>query len=294
MGIFGNNDRSFYNKGLGKFRKGEYYKAIDYYDKALNINPNYVEAWNNKGVSFSKLGKYDDAVICYDKALEINPDYVLTLINKQATMNRFQRFEEAIDCYNRILQLDKNTIKKGIRDSKYKYHNVIYGILNDKGLALTRLKKYDESILCFDKVLEINPKFKVALDNKKNAIIEKQIFINGDYICIDNYAKKYAEDFTGLHPLKDLLESKGHIISAELLMSLIRDSIKDQDYISFKEKILYNSPENISDYIGNYVEIFGENHSDKIQYFRVLDFFLFLKVCPSVFWVFEGVFVLLF
>lgn len=270
MGIFGNDDRSYYNKASGKFRKGEYYKAIDYYDKALNLNPNYVIAWNDKGASLARLKKFDDALICYDKALEINPDFALSLINKSSIMNKFQRFEEAIVLYNKLLQLDENTIKKGIKGSNYKYPQVLYGILSNKGLSLNRLKKYDESILCYDEILKKNPKYKVALHNKKITQIEKQLFTKGDTIYIDNYAKKYADNFTGLYPLKELLESKGHIISAELLMSLIKESVENQDYIRFKEKILYNSPENIYDYIDNYLEMYGESYTDKIPYLKKL------------------------
>ena len=40
----------------------------------------------------------------------------------------------------------------------------------------------------------------------------------------------------------DLMELKGYTINKELLKSLIKESNKNQDYISFKEKILYNSP----------------------------------------------------
>ena len=45
------------------------------YDKALEINPNFCEAYTNKGITFNILGKFDDAIKMYDKAIEINPNY---------------------------------------------------------------------------------------------------------------------------------------------------------------------------------------------------------------------------
>ena len=64
MGIFGNdkaeNDTTYYNKATVKFGKKKYQEAIKYYDKALELNPDYVAAWNDKGVALIRLGKYDE------------------------------------------------------------------------------------------------------------------------------------------------------------------------------------------------------------------------------------------
>ena len=47
----------------------EYTKAIEYYDKAIELNPQYAVAWDNKGMVLARLGKYNEAVKCYDKAM---------------------------------------------------------------------------------------------------------------------------------------------------------------------------------------------------------------------------------
>jgi len=44
------------------------------YDKALDINPKYTNAWYNKGLVLDYLRKYEEAIKCYDKALELNPN----------------------------------------------------------------------------------------------------------------------------------------------------------------------------------------------------------------------------
>ena len=38
---------------------------------------NNVDAWNNKGVALDNLGRYQEAIEYYDKALEIDPDNML-------------------------------------------------------------------------------------------------------------------------------------------------------------------------------------------------------------------------
>src|SRR5688500_6608248 len=71
-----------YNKGNELFNDGKYDEAITYYDKALEIDPNYVKALSNRGSALSTLERYEEAIMSYDKALEIEPTYVKALINK--------------------------------------------------------------------------------------------------------------------------------------------------------------------------------------------------------------------
>ena len=51
-----------------------YSEAIKYYDKALEINPNYLVTLSNKGVDFLYQDDYSEAIKYFDKALEINPN----------------------------------------------------------------------------------------------------------------------------------------------------------------------------------------------------------------------------
>ena len=41
---------------LNKFNE-----AIEAYDKAIEIDPKNLEAWNNKGIALNELNKYDEA-----------------------------------------------------------------------------------------------------------------------------------------------------------------------------------------------------------------------------------------
>jgi tetratricopeptide (TPR) repeat protein len=72
---------------------GNYSGAIQYYDKALAINPKHISALNNKGAALDSLGhdkalaldglgNYSGAIQYYDKALAINPNNAALLYNK--------------------------------------------------------------------------------------------------------------------------------------------------------------------------------------------------------------------
>jgi serine/threonine protein kinase/tetratricopeptide (TPR) repeat protein len=135
-------------------------KKIDYYDKALKINPDDADIWNNKGVALDKLSKHSEAIECYDKALKINPDDADIWNNKGVAFDDLSKHSEAIECYNKALKINPDDAD----------------IWNDKGVALDKLSKHSEAIECYDKALKINPDNDYARYNKlctKGKILSK-------------------------------------------------------------------------------------------------------------------------
>ena len=61
----------------------KYEDALNYYEKALKIDPNFTYAWINKGIVFKSIGKYDDdAVKYYDKLVTLDSQNKETWINE--------------------------------------------------------------------------------------------------------------------------------------------------------------------------------------------------------------------
>jgi len=71
--FFGQTAEEYLDLGLTKSAEGNHKSAINEYNKALKINPNFTEAFVNRGISKSKLGDYRGAISDYSKALTINP-----------------------------------------------------------------------------------------------------------------------------------------------------------------------------------------------------------------------------
>ncbi len=78
-----NTFQNNYNWGILKYRAGDYIKAIDYFEKAIALNPgsNDFMLFAYLGNAQSKLHRYSDAVGSYDRALSINPDNVMQYSN---------------------------------------------------------------------------------------------------------------------------------------------------------------------------------------------------------------------
>ena len=55
--------------------QGKLEEAIEAYNKALAIKPDYADAYNNMGVALKEQGKLEEAIEAYNKALAIKPDY---------------------------------------------------------------------------------------------------------------------------------------------------------------------------------------------------------------------------
>uniref|UniRef100_A0ACD5GQB0 Tetratricopeptide repeat protein n=1 Tax=Desertifilum tharense IPPAS B-1220 TaxID=1781255 RepID=A0ACD5GQB0_9CYAN len=50
------------------FLETRYPEAVNFYDKAIQTQPNFPEAWNNRGGALTKLQKYGEAIASYDRA----------------------------------------------------------------------------------------------------------------------------------------------------------------------------------------------------------------------------------
>jgi len=63
----------YYKIGTACFQKGEFDRAILFFDKVLEVNPGYVEAYEKRGMTYSCKEEYDQAISDFNRALEINP-----------------------------------------------------------------------------------------------------------------------------------------------------------------------------------------------------------------------------
>jgi len=68
-------------QGDTEFKKGNLQGAIDSYNKALGIYPEYSKAEYNLGNVYSLYEDFFGAVECYERSLNINPDFINARIN---------------------------------------------------------------------------------------------------------------------------------------------------------------------------------------------------------------------
>ena len=139
-----------HKKGLIHAMGKEYEQVIASYDRALEIKPDYPDAWYNRGVALGNLGRFEEAIASYDRALEIKPDYPDAWYGRGVALDDLGRFEQAIASYDRALEI------------KPDYHEAWDG----RGVALGNLGRFEEEIASYDHAIKINSNYANAYYNK--------------------------------------------------------------------------------------------------------------------------------
>ncbi|HEY9651666.1 MAG TPA: serine/threonine-protein kinase, partial [Coleofasciculaceae cyanobacterium] len=106
VGIFGTilamnllksaNATDLYNRGETLLELKRLDDALESYNRAVEIRPEYTEAWSGKGDTLLGLKRYEEALNAYDKAIQIQPNYLDAWNGRGKALNRLQRYEEAV------------------------------------------------------------------------------------------------------------------------------------------------------------------------------------------------------
>lgn len=96
-----------YNLGVAyTFLKRED-EALAEFQKVVDINPEYVQAWYNMGqICMIKKKDFSKALHCFDRAVSIRPDYVGAHHQRGVVMELLGEPQKALECWRKTLELD--------------------------------------------------------------------------------------------------------------------------------------------------------------------------------------------
>lgn len=101
-----NNTLAYYNLANEMSGLGNSDKAIEYYLKAININPSEAPFHTNLGIEYKTKGDYGKAFDHFSTALQLNPDLVEALCNMALILfEKYDSTEEAKNYLSRAIQL---------------------------------------------------------------------------------------------------------------------------------------------------------------------------------------------
>ena len=146
-----------HNMGIALQKQNKLEEAIEAYNKALAIKPDYVRRLLQHGHCTPRQGKLEEAIEAYNKALAIKPDYVDAYYNMGIALKDQGKLEEAIEAYNKAL-----AIKPDYADA---YYNM--------GIATPRSKQTGRGDRGLQKSLAIKPDYVDAYYNMGNALQEQ-------------------------------------------------------------------------------------------------------------------------
>ena len=61
---------------------------IEDYNKALDLDPNYTEAYYNRGLAKDELQDYEGAIEDYNKALDLDPNDTYAYNNRELALQK--------------------------------------------------------------------------------------------------------------------------------------------------------------------------------------------------------------
>ncbi len=99
-----------YRASLKASEAGDTRKCMEHLQKAIEIDPDYMEARNNLGVRYMALEQYDKAVAQFQKTVALDPTTLKGQLNLSLALSLLQRYPEAEAAARQAVQLEPQFI----------------------------------------------------------------------------------------------------------------------------------------------------------------------------------------
>ena len=212
--------------GFVFFNLKNYEKAIVQWEKAVKINPKFVDGLNNLGNALSRIGKFDEAINYLNKALNLRPDFFETYYTLSEIFYQKGIYDKSLKNINEALNLkpeDLLTIKSKLSilskmnmkkeylkflEKVIPYHPKETELYYKKAQIFSELGMNTSSINTYKTILMIDPEYPYVLGN----VVQDKL-LNCDWNNLDR----------DLNDLKNkILEDKK--IASPMLLSTVFDS----------------------------------------------------------------------
>jgi len=121
----------------------QYSKALRESEQAIKLDPNLAVGFNCRGVAHTGLMNYQEAIQDFNKALELAPRYVWPYCNRSWAYFMLKNYHESLKDANKAIELAPE------------FSNAYFR----RGMALASLNKSQDAIKDFDKAVELDPTF---------------------------------------------------------------------------------------------------------------------------------------
>lgn len=137
----------FYSQGVAQLSRDDYARALQFFERATELDANYAEAWYQAGFCYGVLGRHQEALKASKQAARLRPEWAEALVNIGASSFALAQYKDAADAYRQALRLEDSA------DTQYAL-----------GLTLNKLNRNDEEILAYKRAIVIKPDHANALE----------------------------------------------------------------------------------------------------------------------------------
>ena len=129
---------------------GKYNAALREYTKAVELNPDYSNAYNNRGHVYNILGNHKRAIIDLTKAIELNPNNASAYNNRGYAYGALGNIEKAMEDFGIAIEQNPNSVNA----------------YNNRGFMKSNMGNNEQAIKDFNKAIELNPGCASAYNNR--------------------------------------------------------------------------------------------------------------------------------
>jgi tetratricopeptide (TPR) repeat protein len=173
----------FYSQGLGYLSRDNCEKALPYFKKAVESDPNYADAWAKAGYCSGMLGQNDDALKASKQALRLRPESADAYINIGTAYALMKQYKESAEAYRQAVRLDPNNAdtyvalgssygKMGRTEDEIQAYRRAINLRPDHaaaverlGLGYLKLNRNNEAVEAFKQRILLKPDDASAFDN---------------------------------------------------------------------------------------------------------------------------------
>ncbi len=138
----------FFRDGLSFLSKDDCEKALPYFEKAVESDSNYAEAWAQAGFCNEKLTHHTEAIEASTKAVALRPS-AESFFNIGLASYYLKQYRESADAYRQAIKLDP-----------YNAADAYYSL----GLTYREWAKPDEEIQAYKQAIRLKPDFTSAYE----------------------------------------------------------------------------------------------------------------------------------
>ncbi len=148
------------NRGLARAGLGRLTEAIQDYDMAIALKPDYDLAYNDRGLACAKMGRLADAIRDYDKAIALNPEYAQAYESRGIAYARSGRPADALRDFDQAVALNPEYAEA--------YYN--------RGNACLDANRNSEAVADYNEAIALKPDFAIAYYNRAVAHYEMKAY----------------------------------------------------------------------------------------------------------------------
>jgi tetratricopeptide (TPR) repeat protein len=201
----------FYMQGLGFLSRDDCEKALPYFKKATDADPDYAEAWAQSGFCNGVLGRHAEALKASRQAVRLKPDATESYLNIGFALSSLGQFKESVDAYKQAIRLDPNNPdthyalgvtygKMGRTEDEMQAYRQAVRLRPDFVAAYERLaqsyfrlNRFAEAVAAYKQVTMLKPGDAVAYDNLGVAYLK--LNKNGEAVEAFKQAIQLKPDF---------------------------------------------------------------------------------------------------